>query len=261
MEHPGETKNSAYKALEREFESTLVNELIPGVLHNFANPLNGIMGRAKLMQRRMEEFFKKLEAHHPDLLKEIGEERDKLTNDTNSICKESDRFFNLFQDLASKFYAIADERVEQIDFTALIEKEIRFLDFYLDFKHEVTKDIRLGSDLPMIKGMTALYSYCFSALFRDSMYRMKKSKKKELSVVTEFKDGRIRVVIQDTGEEIANRAEGKIRSDSAPSGENHRETLESIQSLFQENNAVCLYEAKRGRNRVIVEIPLNTGMP
>lgn len=261
MEHPGETKNSAYKALEREFESTLVNELIPGVLHNFANPLNGIMGRAKLMQRRMEEFFKKMEADHPDLLKEVGEERNKLTNDVNSICKESDRFFCLFQDLASKFYAIADERVEQIDFTTLIEKEIRFLEFYLDFKHEVTKDIKLCSDLPMAKGMTALYSYCFSALFRGSMYRMKKSKKKELSVVTEFKDGRIRVVIQDTGEDITKGTEGMIESDSCPSGVNHRETLKSIQNLFQENNAACLYEAKRGRNRVIVEIPVNTGTP
>ena len=35
-----------YRELENDFLSTFMGELMPGVLHNFANPLNGIMGRA-----------------------------------------------------------------------------------------------------------------------------------------------------------------------------------------------------------------------
>ena len=42
-----------YALLEKVFVATFLDELIPGIFHNLANPLNGIMGRSKLMQRRL----------------------------------------------------------------------------------------------------------------------------------------------------------------------------------------------------------------
>jgi len=241
-------KEYAYKALAREFESTLINELMPGVLHNFANPLNGIMGRSKLLQRRMDEYFKKIKLHYPNLIEEISNEEDKLSKDVNSICNESDRFFYMFQDLASKFYAIADIRFEQINLTNLIENEIRFLEFYLDFKHEIKKNIKLISNLPNIYGVHSDYSHCLSALFRNSMYRMKKSNKKELSVETDYQDNVIRVVIQDTGEKP---------SDNFPSAECHADSLASVKMLFKECGVNCVFESLSDVNRITIEIPAN----
>jgi len=244
------TKNQelAHNVLEREFASTFINELMPGIIHNFANPLNVIMGRAKLLERRMEDYFQKIQSKYPELAVKVSDEQNKLQNDVVSICKESDRFFYMFQDLASKFYAIADRRFGQINLTNLIENEIRFLEFYLDFKHEIKKNIKLISNLPNIYGVHSDYSHCLSALFRNSMYRMKKSNKKELSVETDYQDNVIRVVIQDTGEKP---------SDNFPSAECHADSLASVKMLFKECGVNCVFESLSDVNRITIEIPAN----
>lgn len=251
------TKESAYKALEREFESTLVNELIPGILHNFANPLNGIMGRSKLLQRRMNEHFNKIKECCPDFAREIVDEQDKLSTDVISICKESDRFFYLFQDLASKFYVISDNRFERINLKKLIENELRFLEFYLDFKHEIKKTIKLTSDMPWIYGTQSGYSLCFSALLRNSMYRMKKSETKELSIITDCDERNIMVVIQDTGAKMIVNTDSATEGDSLLSCNVDMSSLVCVQLLFKEYNVKSVFEGKTGWNRVTLQIPVN----
>jgi len=252
------TKNQelAHNVLVREFESTFINELMPGILHNFANPLNGIMGRAKLLQRRMDDYFQKIQLNYPEILAQFGDEQNKLQNDVASICKESDRFYYMFQDLASKFYAIADRRYDHINLENLINNEIRFLDFYLDFKHEIKKTIKSMSDLPYIYGIHSDYSYCFSALFRNSMARMRKSNKKELFLETDYKNNVITVLLQDTGEKIISRDENSL-SDSVTSSANSFNNIEFVQMLFKENDVNCVFEALEDMNRVTVEIPVH----
>jgi signal transduction histidine kinase len=249
----------AYKELEREFESTFINELMPGVLHNFANPLNGIMGRSKLLQRRIEEYLKKIQLNFPDIKNQLVDEHEKLSNDVQSICKESDRFFYMFQDLASKFYAVADRRLEHLNLASIIENEIRFLDFYLDFKHEIKKNINLNSSLPYIYGVHSDYSYCFSALFRDSMARMKKSTKKELFVGTEEKKNMITVVIQDTGQSMENHVNLTGKMDN--SEHYHIDSFKFVQMLLKKYHVKCVCEAMNDSTRITVMVPLNIELP
>jgi signal transduction histidine kinase len=151
----------AYKVLAREFESTFIDGLMPGVLHNFANPLNGIMGRSKLLQRRLEDYLKKINLNFPEIKDQLASEHEKLSSDVQSICKESDRFFYMFQDLATKFYAVADRRLEHLNLSNIIENEIRFLDFYLDFKHEIKKNINLDSNLNYVYGYILIIRIVF----------------------------------------------------------------------------------------------------
>ena len=49
-----------FQEMINEFETTFVQELVPGILHNFANPLNGIMGRSRLLQRKVEKSFENM---------------------------------------------------------------------------------------------------------------------------------------------------------------------------------------------------------
>ena len=56
-----------YTHLVKKFVATFLDELMPGIFHNFANPLNGIMGRSKLMQRRLENFVRKIENRYPEI--------------------------------------------------------------------------------------------------------------------------------------------------------------------------------------------------
>src|SRR5574340_492730 len=178
------SREEIYKELEEEFVSTFIDELIPGMLHNFANPLNGIIGRSKLLQKRIEENIKKTQARYPEAASEMLEDHRKMKTDIETIARESDKFFNIFRDVAEKFYIIAATEKEKVNLSRIIETEIRFADFYLDFKHEIKKELQLDQCLPEVDGLSADYSMFMWALIKYSKNRMKTASVKEFSVST-----------------------------------------------------------------------------
>ncbi len=198
-----ETKEAdVYRLLEREFEGTFIEELIPGILHNFANPLNGIIGRTRLLQRRLEEAIRKTREAYPDAERTLGEDHAKLLKDIELITHESDRLFDLFKHVSGKFYAIGDRNLQQVNLSELVENEIRFFDFYLDFKHNVKKIMDLDGDLHDVAGSPADYSMFISTWVRYAMENMAESPVKEFFVSTTRRNGRVALKFQDTGRPV-----------------------------------------------------------
>ena len=132
-------KGENYQALEDDFTSTFIRELMPGILHNFANPLNGIMGRSKLLQHRIDDVVKKIEERYPETAAALHDEILRIKNDIRSINKESDSFFEIFRDASGKFYALAARGEDGINLSQLLAAEMRFANFYLEFKHDICK--------------------------------------------------------------------------------------------------------------------------
>jgi len=96
-------RGEIYRTLEKEFAATFIKELIPGILHNFANPLNSIMGRSKLLLRRFEESAKKMEEMHPEAAAEMKEDLQRIRTEIRAVNQESELFFDLFRDVTGKF--------------------------------------------------------------------------------------------------------------------------------------------------------------
>ncbi|MEN6620524.1 MAG: hypothetical protein ABFD50_03095 [Smithella sp.] len=191
-------KDEIYRELEKDFSATFIEELIPGILHNFANPLNGIMGRSKLLQRRIEEFIKKVEDTHPDVVAGMADELQRIRTDIRAVNQESDSFFDMFKDVSGKFYAMAAKNEERINISQLLASEMRFADFYLDFKHEIKKKVQLDSSIPDFKGNTADLSLAFWRIMRLAMTQAKASKLKEFSIQTDHDDKYISVLIKSS---------------------------------------------------------------
>jgi len=171
-------KGEIYQALENDFTSTFIRELLPGVLHNFANPLNGIMGRSKLLQRRVDDTVKKINEKYPEAALALQDELQRIKNDIRSVNKESESFFEMFRDASGKFYALAAKGDDRINLSQLLAAEMRFADFYLEFKHEITKNIQLNNDIPDFKGNTAELSLVFWRLIRFAMTQALESTEK-----------------------------------------------------------------------------------
>ncbi len=191
-------KGEIYRALEKDFSATFIDELIPGILHNFANPLNGIMGRSKLLQRRIENIIKKMEENHPDVAAGMADDLQRIRTDIRAVSQESDSFFDMFKDVASKFYALAAKNEDRINFSQLLAAEMRFVDFYLDFKHEIKKDIQLDQDLPEFKGNTADLSLAFWRIIRFAMTQARESRLKEFTIQTDHDDKYISILIKSS---------------------------------------------------------------
>lgn len=250
-------KSENYRELEKGFLSTFLGELLPGVLHNFANPLNGIMGRSKLLQRRLADAMKKLDQVHPGFAAEFGE--DKITRDVNSIASEAERFFEIFRDLAGKVSTLASPEPERINLSRMIDSEIRFADFYLDFKHDVKKNIVLDENLPGIMGNAAEYSLCMTAFINSVRERLKHCREKELSISSAHDDSHVRIVIQDNGaafSEADRRAAGESGSacDIGQMPEPDRILCHAI-LLLEQSGASVHIDSGDGWNRISLAIP------
>ncbi len=169
-----------FRDLEQAFVATFQHELIPGILHNFANPLNGIMGRAQILKKRIEDNFKNINDQYPHVASEYSNIHKKILSDITSITTESDRFYNMFHDVSGKFYTLGKKREEIINISKLIASELRFAEYYLDFKHEVTKEIAIDDSLPDIKGVYSYLSIALWMLFRHAIKRMQAEPDKRL---------------------------------------------------------------------------------
>ncbi|PKN05496.1 MAG: hypothetical protein CVU74_01375 [Deltaproteobacteria bacterium HGW-Deltaproteobacteria-9] len=162
-----ETDDYAY--LKDAFVATFLDELLPGIFHNFANPLNGIMGRSQLTRRRLADFVERLRKRYPEMDADLNDGCKKLLSDMDAIAEESESFFDLFNLSTGKFYAIGVHDPDMLNLSGLVEAEIGFADFYLDFKHGIKKDVRIDRDMPDISGITSFCSMAIWALIRTSM--------------------------------------------------------------------------------------------
>jgi hypothetical protein len=188
-----------YTFLENRFVATFLDELMPGIFHNFANPLNGIMGRSKLMQRRLKDSVRKIEHLYPNIENETGADYQKLISDINAINNESEKFFDMFRLATWKFHALGAREVESLNLSALIEAELGFADFYLDYKHNVKKEIHLDMDVPSITGITAYYSIAFWMLIREAAKNAQKRNEEPFRIATTSDDQWVIVSISHIG--------------------------------------------------------------
>jgi signal transduction histidine kinase len=195
-------KGDIYQALEEDFKATFIKELIPGILHNFANPLNGIMGRSKLLQRRFEDNLKKIEELYPDAAVGMMEDLQRVRTDIRSVSQESEFFFDMFRDVAGKFYALAAKGDDRINLSQLLAAEMRFANFYLDYKHEIKKDIQLEKDVQEFRAGSADLSLAFWRIIRFAMARALASRLKEFSIKTEQDNRYTSVFIKSSGDSM-----------------------------------------------------------
>ncbi|MDR2861906.1 MAG: hypothetical protein LBV07_05105 [Syntrophobacterales bacterium] len=192
-------KSACRNILKHHFLDTMYEELMPGILHNFANPLNGIMGRSALLQKRLKEHVDKMTSLYPQVALEFEEDYAKLVKDVTSINKDAEIFSDLFWDVTNKFQGIAEEGEREINVSQALAAEMRFANFFLNFKHDVKKDISLAEDVFAVKGTQTDYSLCFFALIYQAMKALENAPVKEFCLSAESDSQYVTIRLRDTG--------------------------------------------------------------
>ncbi len=248
---------SLHRLLASDFESTLREEVIPGLLHNFANPLNGIMGRSRLLQKRLQDHSQEKEKAVEIALPVF----EKVINDVGLIARDSDKLSVMLQIVAEKMHCVFNTERQAINLSSLADLEIRFLDFYLDFKHNVKKTADLDRGVPNVMGIPSDFTLSFWGLFRHCMETLRPSPVKEFSISTGAAGGCVRIEIRDSGEplpgiEPGSKIEGFDPQDffSSPAGPCPR-LLRSL-SLLKRYDANFEAEVSGGINRICIAIPI-----
>lgn len=250
-----------FRELEQAFIATFQHELIPGILHNFANPLNGIMGRAQILKKRIEDNFKKIHDQYPNVSAEYADIHKKIISDITSITVESDRFYNMFHDVSGKFYTLGQKREEIINISGLIASELRFADYYLDFKHEIAKEVKIDDSLPDIKGIYSYLSIALWMLFRHAMKRMKEGEGQDKSFYLSAKSDQRHVIISCrfdgvayTDQEISLIEAVAVKEAQGEAGPKTNEDILLSVALMKEMGMVVEASHHEGFNEIIIRM-------
>ncbi len=190
-----------FKGLEQEFESTF-GDLIPGIIHDFASPLNGILGRSELLGRRAGKTLERAMGNGLGADSDILEYCKRIHGDAGLLVKEADRLFCLFNSVAEKFRMLKDRSVQEINLSELVEAEAQFQWFYPGIKYDIKKKLVLDRDIPLVTGVKADYSMALAAIIRRAIDAMKNSEEKKLIITTGHDDMHVSVLIEDTGTPI-----------------------------------------------------------
>ena len=253
-------KGENYRILEDDFTSTFIRELMPGILHNFANPLNGIMGRAKLLQRRIDDAVKKMEEKYPETASGLQDELNRIKNDIRSINRESDTFFDLFRDASGKFYALATRGEERFNLSQLLAAEMRFANFYLEFKHDIRKETHFDEELPELKGDLQEWTLVLWKMIRFAMNRALASEKKQYTVETKHDTNHIIISMLYSGEAVPVNDQEIIKEYLAGAKENLEnccleQGVQSALKILKENLADIEFDVQNDMSVLSIYIP------
>jgi signal transduction histidine kinase len=186
--------------LKGAFVADLMGAIIPGAIHNFANPLNSLTGRIKLLEMHLSKAVQTIEPIQPGLTN--GHPLDKISRDVAILTGESERFLDLFSNFKGKIMAFSSSEQEMLNLAELIKAEVKFADYYLDLKHDVSKTLRVDGDIPLVLGNRAGYSLCLSSLINFARLRLKNVSEKKLDISVGCGGDGIKILIQDSGEKI-----------------------------------------------------------
>lgn len=218
------------RSLEVVFSETFLKSLMPGVIHNFANPLNTIMGRAKMLERRISDFVKILGETHPAAASDLNPLIRKISTDIGTLNENSDHFCCIFRDLAGKFNYLTRTERGMFDLTGLVRLEAGFANFFLDFKHSVKSTMDLDQDAPEVMGIPSDYSVFITAMIKYALNKMDGAEEKEIILKTGHDDLRVFLSMKFKGNKMSEKTNQGPTTMSA--GEMARTCEADEQALF-----------------------------
>lgn len=157
------TARHDFQALDLAF----LGSLLPGIIHNWATPLSGVIGATQLLERRVS-VIQDLLSHYETL---NAAERDELhrqleRNRTNVdiLSRNAQHLADLLQVLVQRITRGNGTARDCFPLQELVQNELRFLEANLQFKHKVRKTISLEPALP-----ASSFSYGYVAAVIDEL--------------------------------------------------------------------------------------------
>jgi signal transduction histidine kinase len=199
------TAESSQGVLERPdaFESlelAFLGSLIPGIIHNFATPLSGVIGATQLLETRAEQIDACLESAAHGQATAVDDARAHMQRQRTNLdilSRNAQHLADLLQVLVHRINRSSVTQRDYFPLSELVAAEVRFLDSNLHFKHKVKKELQLSADLP---ATAFIYGHVVSAMEELACMAMLQHDAScgtmEMTFVTGFREGRIHLDIE-----------------------------------------------------------------
>ena len=229
--------------LDRYRYSTL-GSFVRGIVHNLNGSLQVLSMQMELLQGA--------------LLKE-GDKMNPSLNVKMAQCQEQlDKLKAMVEVLMQKGIHDENDASQPIYLNDLLDEEISLWYHNLFFKHHIKVMKSFSPGLPPLQGHYLDFSQGLSNLIQNAVEAMEETPAKELFVSTSSRDGRIQVMIRDTGCGISEEIKPHLFQPFCTSkGEKHHGLgLFISQELLSIYGACFSFSSRRGETTFSVQFPL-----
>jgi signal transduction histidine kinase len=215
--------------LIRQRELAQVGLYVTGIAHNLRNPIHIIQNHIALLLDKG--------VNYPEL---------------NIALEYSQNLNAILENLLDKIRLERDPEPQDIDVNQLIQREMKFLEANMFFKHDVEKEFNYDPQLPPIKGIYGDFSQAIMNIVYNALDAMRQSSEKRLILRTAYDSDlrEIKISITDTGEGIPEKFKSRIFepffSTKASSSDKLKNGLSAGSGLGL-SSAKTLLEAYQGR--------------
>ena len=141
----------------QDLELSFLGSMVPGIIHNMATPLSGVLGATQLLEKRAATISEIVsdsqgmgEAERAELLKQLDRNRANV----DILSRNARHLADILQALVQRINRGSSSLKEYHSLNELLQNELLFLDANLNFKHKVRKQFSLGAEV-----RTAKYVY------------------------------------------------------------------------------------------------------
>ena len=169
---------------------------LKGVAHNINTPLSAVMGRAEMLQMRLE----RVRAAVSDPV--AADELQKCERDVRIVLENSQRVSQIVRNSMRKSVHADQTERQAINLAELLQDEVEYLLADMQFKHDVERSLTLDPGMPVIYGDVVDFSNSFLELLDNSLRAMQHSPEKRLAVSCSLQNNVIEVQVRDSGRGI-----------------------------------------------------------
>lgn len=130
-------------------ELAFLGSLLPGIVHNLATPLSGVIGATQLLEMRIgeqERILAELERSAPTQLEALITQHKKSCNNLDIMSRNARHLTELLQIIIRRFHRCAQDTPTPQSLFELVSNELQFLDANLTYKHKVRKHFDLTTE-------------------------------------------------------------------------------------------------------------------
>lgn len=155
---------STYHQELQALDLAFLGSLVPGIIHNFATPLSGVLGAIQLMEKRIaniEQILHNLRSLENSGGDELAAQWEKHRSNVDILARNAKHLADMMQIIVRRISRSNSNSEEMLSLNDLLQNELRFLEANLSFKHKVRKNVELG---PNVSAACCVYAHVASAV-------------------------------------------------------------------------------------------------
>ncbi len=149
---PNQPKPTDFDSLELAF----LGSLLPGIVHNLATPLSGVIGATQLLEMRVgeqERLLNELERGASQSAEALKVQHQKSCSNLDIMSRNARHLTELLQVIIRRFHRCSQETAAPMSLFELASNELQFMDANLTYKHKTRKKFDFATDKYTVYGV------------------------------------------------------------------------------------------------------------